>query len=68
MKRRIPTFDAAGEAVLASIIALTLASIIILQLIRRSPAFLLGLPFAWAFGEAAVQSWKEAIGKEDTHV
>ena len=56
MKRRIPTFDAAGEAVLASVIALTLASIVILQLVRRSPAFLLGLPFAWAFGEWAVRS------------
>ena len=65
MKRRIPTFDAAGEAVLASVIAITLASIVILQLVRRSPAFLLGLPFAWAFGEWAVRSWKEAINTDN---
>ncbi|MBP5558608.1 MAG: hypothetical protein J6X71_02460 [Bacteroidales bacterium] len=67
MKLHIHSFDAAGEAILASAITLGIVAVIAAQMFHRVPAFLLGLPFAWAFGEAAVKSWREALGK-DTHV
>lgn len=60
MKNR-DTFGTAGEAVLASILALAFSAIAVVHMIRRSNSWLLILPFAWGFCEWAAASWRETF-------
>lgn len=61
MEQHRDTFGTAGEAVLASLLALAFAAIAVVHMIRRSNAWILILPFAWGFGQWAVASWQETI-------
>lgn len=62
------TFDNAGEAILASLLALAFAALVIANMIRRSAAWIIIFPFAWGFTQWAVDSWRETFKKKDINV
>lgn len=67
MNQNRDTFGSAGEAVLASILALAFFFLMIVQMCRRSGAWLLIFPMAWGFAQWAADSWRETF-KQDTNV
>lgn len=69
MNQNRDTFGSAGEAVLLSIIFLATLSLILINVVRKSGAWVIIMPFSWMFWEMARDSWREVLGKEeDTNV
>lgn len=65
MRTENEIFDIVGEAILASILAISFLFICVVMMTRRSNGWILVFPFAYAFTAWSIRSWKSLRKTED---